>query len=198
MTQLLHLWLWLAAIGVGPRPFHAALPDSGEVRTALDSTLAQAGEALARGRPWQATRLLSRALQDSSSRTPAAVFLAATAASEWGGWSEVTQLLGAEPWIDSLYDGGARLLLTRAALERRTDSAALSHATAAWRVSPASPERLILLATALDRNGFRDSAAAVYGRAAGRLPELADWLRLRAAAVTADSTARAKLYEAIS
>jgi soluble lytic murein transglycosylase len=168
------------------------------VRTALDSTLAQAGEALARGRPWQATRLLSQALRDSSSRTPGAVFLAATAASEWGGWSEVTQLLSNEPWIDSLYDGGARLLLTRAALERRADSAALSHATAAWRAYPSSPERLILLATALDRNGFRDSAAAVYSRAAGRLPDIADWLRLRAAAVTADSTARARLYEAIT
>jgi soluble lytic murein transglycosylase len=168
------------------------------VRTALDSTLAQAGEALARGRPWQATRLLSQALRDSSSRTPATVFLAATAASEWGGWSEVTLLLSNEPWIDSLYDGGARLLLTRAALERRADSAALSHATAAWRVHPSSPERLILLATALDRNGFRDSAAAVYSRAAGRLPDIADWLRLRAAAVTPDSTARASLYEAIT
>ncbi|HZA98669.1 MAG TPA: transglycosylase SLT domain-containing protein [Gemmatimonadales bacterium] len=198
MTQLLHLWLWLAAIGAGPRPHHFALPDSGEVRTALDSTLAQAGDALARGRPWQATRLLSHALRDSSNRTPAALYLAATAASEWGGWSEVTQLLSAEPWIDSLYDGGARLLLTRAALERHADSAALSHASAAWRVRPSSAERLILLATALDRNGFRDSAAAVYRRAAGRVPEIADWLRLRAAAVTADSTARAKLYEAIT
>ena len=198
MTQLLHLWLWLAAVGVGPRPYHAAPADSGEVRTALDSTLALAGEALARGRPWQATRLLSDALRDSSSRTPAAVFLAATAASEWGGWSEVNQLLSSEPWIDSLYDGGGRLLLTRAALERQADSAALSHATAAWRVYPSSPERLILLATALDRNGFRDSAAAVYGRAARRLPELADWLRLRAAAVTADSSLRAGLYDDIT
>jgi soluble lytic murein transglycosylase len=198
VTHLLHLWLWLAAVGAGPRPSHVAPPDSGEVRTALDSTLAQAGEALANGRPWQATRLLSQALRDSSSRTPAAVFLAAKAASEWGGWREVTQLLSGEPWIDSLYNGGARLLLTRAALERGADSAALSHATAAWRVYPSSSERLILLATALDRNGFRDSAAAVYTRAAGRFPGIADWLRLRAAAVTADSTARARLYDAIN
>ena len=199
MTHLLHLWLWLAAIGAPPRPHHSSPPpDSGEVHTALDSTLAQAGEALARGRPWQATRLLSQALRDSSSRTPAAVFMAATAASEWGGWSEVTQLLTAEPWIDSLYNGGARLLLTRAALERHADSAALNHAIQAWRLDTSSTERLILLATALDRNGSRDSAASVYSRAAGRLPAIADWLRLRAAAVTADSAARGRLYEAIT
>ena len=131
MTHLIHLWLWLAAVGVPQRlPGLGLAADSGEVRTALDSTLVQAADALSRGRPWQATRLLSGALQDSSSRTPAAVFLAATAASEWGGWNEVLQLLSRESWIDSLYEGRARVLLTRAALERRADTAALEHGVA--------------------------------------------------------------------
>ena len=44
------------------------------------------------------------------------VYLAARAASEWKGWSEVLQLLAGEPWIDSLYSGSARVLLARAAL----------------------------------------------------------------------------------
>src|SRR3954468_313346 len=98
---------------------HCPASRLGEVSIALDSTLAQAGEALARGRPWQATRLLSVALRDSSSRTPAAIFLAATAASEGGGSAEVLQLLEGQPWIDSLYEGRARVLLARAALTRR-------------------------------------------------------------------------------
>lgn len=170
--------------------------DSGEV-TPLDSTLARAGEALARGRPWQATRLLSPALQDSMLRTPAAVFLAATAASEWGGWTQVLQLLRTEPWIDTLYGGGARVLLARAALERGADSVALVHAAAALRLDPTSGERLFLLASALDRLGARDSAAAAYLRAAERLPQVADWLRLRAAAATDDSAGRAGLYAEI-
>ncbi|HEY3013171.1 MAG TPA: transglycosylase SLT domain-containing protein [Gemmatimonadales bacterium] len=173
------------------------LADSGEVRTALDSTLLQAGEALARGRPWQATRLLSSALRDSSSRTPATVFLAATAAGEWGGWNQVLQLLNAEPWIDTLYEGRARVLLARAALERHADAEALEHALIALRGDPTSGERLMLVSTALDRLGARDSAAIVYSRAAGRLPQVADWLRLRAATVTADSIARAGLYDGI-
>ena len=190
--------LWLASIGT-PHPVAPRLrvvADSGEV-TPLDSTLARAGEALARGRPWQATRLLSSALRDSTQRRPAAVFLAATAASEWGGWGEVLQLLKAEQWIDTLYDGRARVLLARASLERRADSAALKHATAALRRDPTSGERLLLVGGALDRLGARDSAAVMYLRAAERLPQAADWIKLRAAAVTDDSAARAQLYAGI-
>jgi soluble lytic murein transglycosylase len=172
------------------------MADSGEVAP-LDTTLARAGEALARGRPWEATRLLSPAIRDTSRREPAAVFLAAVAASEWGGWNEVFQLLRHESWLDTLYDGRARVLLARAALERRADSLALQHALAALQHGPQSGERLLLLARALDRQGARDSASTVYLRAAAFLPQAADWIKLRAAAVTDDSTARADIYRGI-
>ena len=200
VTHLLHLWLWLGSISA-PRQLAATftrVADSGEVATPLDSTLARASEALARGRPWQATRLLSVALRDSSSRTPQTVFLAATAASEWGGWGQVLQLLQSEPWVDTLYGGRARVLLARAALERNADSAALQHAQIALARDPLSGERLLLLATALDRLDARDSASALYIRAAGRLPQVGDWLRLRAAMVTGDSASRAVLYGKIT
>jgi len=191
--------LWLATVG-NPQPVATrtrAPVDSGEVVT-LDSVLARAGEALARGRPWQATRLLSHALSDSSQRGPATIFLAATAASEWGGWSQVLQLLEGEQWIDTLYEGRGRMLLARAALERRADSVALYHALIALDRDPASGERLMLLAAALDRLGARDSAASVYVRAAERLPQVADWVKLRAAAVTDDSAGRARLYNTMT
>jgi soluble lytic murein transglycosylase len=171
--------------------------DTGDARGVLDSTLVEAGQAIARGRPWQATRLLTIVLRDSTRRTPAAVFLAATAAGEWGGWSEVRQLLDGERWLDTLYDGRARVLLARAALEQHDDSAALQHANIALTADPQSGERLMLLATALERVNARDSAARVFQRAAERLPQVADWLLLRAAAVTADSTARTNLFAQI-
>jgi hypothetical protein len=62
LTHLIHMLLWLAAIGAPHQgaPRIRLVADSGEV-TSLDSTLARANEALARGRPWQATRLLSPA-----------------------------------------------------------------------------------------------------------------------------------------
>jgi len=204
VTHLVHVWLWLATITVSPpgsplplsvRP---AVIDSGDVLRPLDSALVHANEALARGRPWQATRLIAPWLRDSSARTPAVIFLAARAASEWRGWTEVLQLLGSEPWVDTLYGGSARVLLARAALERRQDSVALEHATLALRRRPGSGERLLLQATALDRLGARDSAAAVYLRAAERLPSVSDWLLLRAAAVTDDSLERTSLYGRIT
>jgi soluble lytic murein transglycosylase len=200
----MHVWLWLASISVSPPVSrHAveawtAVADTGEAGTPVDSTLAHASEALERGRPWQATRLLAASLSDSSRRTPAAVFLAARAASEWRGWNEVLHLLGSEPWVDTLYGGHARVLLARAALNRGQDSIALGHATLALLRRPGSGERLFLLATALDRLGARDSAASVYLRAAERLPSVAEWLLLRAAAVTDDSLNRVSLYGRIT
>ena len=204
MTHLVHVWLWLASITISPpgSPLNAAAPlaaaDSGDGARRLDSALVYAGAALERGRPWQATRLIAPWLSDSSRRTPAVIFLAARAASEWRGWREVLQLLGTESWVDTLYGGTARVLLARAALERRQDSAALEHAILALRRRPASGERLLLLATALDRLGARDSAASVYLRAAEHLPPISDWLLLRSAAVTDDSASRAELYSRIT
>jgi len=200
VTHLVHVWLWLAAITVAPPGTPTGLPLSQTVSAdsialaALDSALSRANQALTRGRPWQATRLIAPWLADSTKRTPAVIFLAARAASEWRGWKEVLQLLSSEPWVDTLYGGTGRVLLARAALERRQDSAALGHATEALRRRPESGERLLLLATALDRLGARDSAAAIYLRAAEHLPSISDWLLLRAAAVTDDSIVRASLY----
>ena len=180
------------AIAAAPTP--ASGPGEG-----IDSVLADARSALSRGRPWQASRLIAPVLADSTRRTPDVVFLAATAASAWSGWTEVDRLLGGQTWLDSLFDGRARMLLARASLERGADSVALEHARAAVAIpdSATSGERLLLLAGALDRLDARDSAAATYLRAADQLPQIAEWLRLRAAAVTDDSTGRARLYQGI-
>lgn len=167
---------------------------------AIDTLLENARLELQRGRPWQASLLVAPVVQDSLQRTPSAVFVAATAASRWGGWPEVGRLLEGETWLDSLFDGRARVLLARAALERGADSTALEHALAApkGRDPESEGERLFLLATALDRVDARDSAAATYLRAAGVLPTVSDWILLRAAEVTADSTGRAGIYERIA
>ena len=175
-------------------------PASAPADSLLADPIADATVALERGRPWQASRLIAGVLADPARRTPDALMLAATAASRWGGWPEVTRLLDGQPWVDSAYDGAARLLLARAALEQGADSAALRHALAApvSNVGSADGERLVLLAMALDRLHARDSAAATYARAAERLPTVGGWLRLRAAAVTDDSAARARLYAGVA
>jgi soluble lytic murein transglycosylase len=61
-------------------------------------------------------------------------------------------------------------------------------------VLPADARSLVLRARELDRADSLDEARAAYEDAAKRLPQLSDWLYLRAAGVTADSGARAQYY----
>jgi soluble lytic murein transglycosylase len=201
---LSQLSLLLAITTSAPQAYAAAsvtepVASNAPVPTAADSVLASVRDALLRGRPWQASLLVAPVLSDSQQRSPVAVYLAATAASRWGGWGEVGHLLEGESWVDSLFGGQARVMLARAALERGADSMALLHALTARRGLDAESEgeRLLLLAAALERVDARDSAAATWERAAERLPLVADWLLVRAAAVTDDSTARARLYALI-
>ncbi|HEX8850507.1 MAG TPA: hypothetical protein VF761_13330, partial [Gemmatimonadaceae bacterium] len=90
--------------------------------------------ALASGRPWRATLLLTPYLADTTRREPEVVLLAARAAAQWGGWSEVERLLRNERWLDSLERGAGRELLARAALDMRRDTVAVDHARRAVAV----------------------------------------------------------------
>ena len=176
------------------------MPVESRATSPEDSLVAEASAALTGGRPWRASRLLAVVLADSAGRTPSALLLAAVAASRWGGWPQVTRLLDHQPWLDTLDGGRGRLLLARAALEQSADSMALRHALAVPTAAADSVEgeRLVLLGRALDRVDARDSAASTYVRAAERLPQLADWLLLRAAAVTDDSLERDRLYRRLT
>ncbi len=169
-------------------------------RDTAPEAVAAARAALGTGQPWRASRLLAPVLRDSSVRTPDLLLLAAEAAGGWDGWTEVAKLLDGAEWVDSLDGGRGRELLARAALARQADSAALAHARRAvadaWPVSRGI--RLVLLARAYDRLEARDSASAVYGRAASELPEIADWLRFRKLALTDDSASRSAIATAIT
>ncbi|HET7564374.1 MAG TPA: transglycosylase SLT domain-containing protein [Gemmatimonadaceae bacterium] len=172
----------------------AAIPHS------EDSLVVTARKALDEGRPWRATNLLAPALADSSRRTPHLVLLAATAASQWEGWDQVNRLLASEPWLDTLFGGRGRALLARAALARNDDSLALSYARQAVASASDSLERgqrMVQLARAFGRLHQNDSARATYERAAALLPRAHDWLLLRAASVTTDSTQRSRDYAAL-
>ena len=166
-----------------------------------DTTLAAAERALASGHAWQATRLLSPVLRDPARRTPAAVLLAARAAAGWEGWSEVDRLLRGQPWLATEFNGAGYELLARSALARGADTVgAASYAdSAVRRASDAKSRavRTVYLARALDRLNQRDSARALYERAGAQLPPIADWLVLRAAGVTDDSSARARLFATV-
>ena len=127
--------------------------------------------------------------------------LASRAAAGWDGWSEVDRLLRGQPWLATQFAGAGYELLARSALEQGKDTvAAAAYADSALRRASdprARATRLVLLARALDRLNQRDSARGTYERASQQLRDIKDWLTLRAAGVTDDSTARARLFATV-
>jgi len=174
---------------------------AGGARAALPAEpLALRADSLVRvGRPWRATLLLAPALRTPANVTPAVRLVGARAAAAWRGWPEVERILRDAPWLDGELEGEGRELLARAALERNgsaTDDA--RRALAAARTDAQRAVRTVLLARALDRADARDSAAAAYAAAGARIAEASEWLRLRAAGVTTDSAARARLLASVT
>ena len=74
------------------------------------------------------------------------------------------------------------------------DSAAVLAGDTTQHVLPADARTLVLRARELDRADSLDAARSAYEQAAQKLPQLSDWLYLRAAGVTADSGARAGYF----
>ena len=168
-------------------------------RIAGDSLVTRADSLVRAGRYWHATRLLARRVVTPDSASPAARLIAARAASGWQGWSEADRILRGASWLDSLYGGEGRELLVRSGLARDQDVRADARlALADARTPAARVTRRVLLARALDRANVLDSAATSYSAAATQVPEIADWLRLRAAGAMADSGRRAKEFAQVS
>ena len=162
--------------------------------------LASRADSLVRaGRHWRATILLASRLRQPASAPPETRLVGARAAAGWEGWTEVDRLLRGTPWLDSLFAGEGRELLARAELERAQDARADARlAVADARTDASRVTRLVLLARALDRANELDSAAASYSAAARRVPEIADWLALRAAGAMNDSAARARTFALVT
>jgi soluble lytic murein transglycosylase len=198
--------LW-ASTACGQTPDARATARGGEVdlrqatsaRLGSDPLAARADSLVRAGRPWRATALLAPRLRTPESATPELRIAGARAAAGWDGWTEVDRLLENAPWLDSQFGGEGRELLVRSALERGQNASADAHlALDAAKDEPTRVVRGILLARAYDRANVRDSAAASYSAAAARLPAVADWLHLRAAGVTGDSSARAALFARVA
>lgn len=171
-------------------------------RLPAQSSLASADSALAAGEPWRATHIIAPLLAAPRTRTPDAVMLAARAAAAWEGWPTVQKLLEHEPWLDTRFDRLGRRLMAEADLAQFRNPEAVVDARAAVaggakRDRDEQARRLVILARAYDRLDLLDSAAATYRAARPLLPDLADWLALRIAAVTRDSTERAALYATV-
>ena len=173
------------------RGVEAALP--------ADPLAARADSLVRAGRPWPATLLLATALRTPATASSAVRLVGARAAGAWHGWSEVERILRDAPWLDVELEGEGRELLARSALERNVSAVDdARRALPAARTDAQRAVRSVLLARAMDRANSLDSAAAFYSGAAARIADASDWLRLRAAGVTADSGARAALLAGVA
>ncbi len=74
------------------------------------------------------------------------------------------------------------------------DSAAVLAGDTIQHVLAPNDRALVLRARELDRADSLEAARSAYDQAAQKLPQLSDWLYLRAAGVTGDSSARAGYY----
>lgn len=74
------------------------------------------------------------------------------------------------------------------------DTTAIRALDTTHHVLPAENRTLVLRARELDRADSLEAARAAYDQAAQKLPQISDWLYLRAAGVTADSAARAEYF----
>lgn len=210
---LAFLFAFNAACAESPRSDQSTAESSGELdqrpasaldvaQGAGDEDVRAAAAALRDGLPWEATRRLHPQVRGDRAATasPEVAILAAEAAAAWGGRDEAARVLAAAPWRGSPFAGEGHELLARLALERNDAQAAAAQADSALRHAADGVTRGVrttLLARALDRAAMRDSAAAAYRAAAALVPAAADWLRLRAAGVTADTRARERLYAAV-
>lgn len=165
----------------------------------LDPGLQRARALLDSGFAWRATLLLD-SVRAGVPGTPASDLLTAQAAAGWQGWSRVRRILSGASWLDLDFGGHGHALLARAALAERRDSAAVAPARRALRAADSTlrGERMVLLARALERIELHDSAASHYLAARDPLPDLTEWLALRAAGTLADSAQRAVLYRGIT
>jgi soluble lytic murein transglycosylase len=173
------------------------LPAPPAVIESADTDVVAAQAELANGRAWPATKRMVPVVRLPLRRTPEAMLALARAMAAWDGWDEVRKALEPEPWLGTRFDGEGYELLARSALERGDAGEARGHAEASLRLArdpTARAVRLVLLARALDRLDVRDSAAALYRRAADALPTVREWLLLREAGATRSAEERENLY----
>jgi soluble lytic murein transglycosylase len=169
--------------------------------SSADPAYHEAASALIAHRFWRARTALAPALADSARRTPEVVLLAADLAAAGDRWMEVSMLLSGEEWIDTMFDGRARLLLARAALGRNAPTTALRHARAALDITESERLRgraLALSGRAFERLDRDDSARVAYDSAAEYIPDIADWLYLRSAGLTRNGAERDEYYERLT
>ncbi len=149
-------------------------------RTEAVLAMLEAERHLAEQRPYSAWNVLREHLDLAGPSGPAVNLAAARAASEWGGWSQVRQVLADRPWLGTSSGGEGLFLLARADEELGNSARAIEAYREYARIDgarnrgPARARAAALLAES-ERHG---EAAEAFAAAATDVPDVADWLRV--------------------
>ncbi len=153
-------------------PVHV-LPRTGMTLIAMEARIY-----LDAGRPWSAWEVIRGHLDDPDQVAASHVLLAARAAGEWGGWHHTRSLLAEREWLESADGGEGLFLLARAEEELGNERAAVERFRryAAIRGAHRAGEAHARAGRLLRELGEHRAAAAAFGAAAQRVPELEEWL----------------------
>ncbi len=150
------------------------------------------------GRPWHAAETLLAAAARDSNPNAFVVVEGAKAELHARRYDRARSLLTGQPWLEDYAEGEALTVLAQAEYRLGEYAAAAEHLSAAR--ARASGARAALLAVraglAYEAAGQPDSARRAYAAArAGGLAAIDGWLRVRQAAVTADTAVALRLLD---
>lgn len=138
----------------------------------------EARRSLDAGRPWEAWRLLHDHVEDANAAA-IHVLLAAQAASEWGAWDHVRDVLEGREWLERVQGGEGLYLLARAN-EALGDGPQAAAGYARYAGLPSARHKgpaYVRLGSVLRTSGDAARAADAFASGATMMPEIADWLR---------------------
>jgi soluble lytic murein transglycosylase len=157
----------------------------------------EAREALRQGRYFRASRILREYLAQVPDPQPETILMAAQAEAGWGDWQQVQSLLSGRAWLDTVAGGYGWRLLGRSRLElgqlAEADEALRQYLRLATTAGDQDRGIVVLRrAEALSRGSDVAGALRAYAEAAELLPQIEDWIAIRAATAAAaagDTTA---------
>lgn len=173
-------WQWRLPLLSEVGDFAELEPIRALPRTEAVLATIEARRYLDHGRPYAAWESLRDHLDYEGTAGNAATLMAAEAASAWGGWSEVRQVLDGRDWLADARDGEGLFLLARANEELNDLSAAesLYRRYLDRAGAPRRNEAAARMGEVLARRGDHLAAAEWFSIAAADEPLVADWLRV--------------------
>jgi peptidoglycan lytic transglycosylase len=185
--------LFLGSLALHVTPARAEVTTSGprHVHIRPSSVPDEARRALEQGRFFHASLILREYLATVKDTTPEDRLLSARAEAGWGDWERVETLLAGQDWLDRLDGAAGCRLLGRSLFEAgKYEASVQSFSRYIERADKAAPvdRGIAELYRGHALRKLADPAAiTAYDRAAGLLPDIADWIALDAVEVAVET-----------